>query len=160
MQAFYINGGMAIQINEPNGNTINVTTVLLGDEGWDAAVALVAASTPVLQPDPLPPALTEAERLAQARLRAPPLSKLQFCLGVVQFGLLTDADAIAAARGEWPSAMDGLLPLLTEAQKTEILIEWGAAREVERMNVNVLTLASWRQIPDETMDALFNIQVS
>ena len=87
------------------------------------------------------------------------LSKMEFCLRVSELSILSNADAVAAARGEWPSAMDALLPLLTDAQKTQILIEWGASAEVSRVNVNVLTLASWLGLTDAQMDALFNIEV-
>lgn len=98
-------------------------------------------------------------RPLQKRRDAATLSKLAFCLRVVEFSILSNADGIAASRGEWPSAMDGLLPLLTDDQQASILIEWGASAEVARMNVNVLTLAAWLGISDATLDEIFYIEV-
>lgn len=85
------------------------------------------------------------------------LSRRDFCLGLASAGILPNADAIAAARGDWPDAMASFLTYLDAAQAVDAQIEWAAAGSIERMHPFVLSLASWLSMPDADVDALFGI---
>lgn len=99
-----------------------------------------------------------AEALASARSGST-LTRRQFCLALVTHGILSNDDAVLAAKGEWPTALDSFLEYapLTEAQITEARIEWAAAGIIERMNPLVLTLGSWLGLTDAQIDAMFVI---
>jgi len=102
--------------------------------------------------------LTDAEVVQIERQRAN-LPKAEFCLGLVGLGILSTDDAVSAAKGNWPDAMSGFLEYLKPEQAADVQIEWAARVSIDRMNVFVLTLASWANIPDETVDTLFGISL-
>lgn len=85
------------------------------------------------------------------------LSRRDFCLSLATHGVLTASDAIEAARGGWPAAMDGFLAYLDETQTMDAQIEWAAAATLARTHIFVLSLASWLGMTDEEVDSLFGI---
>lgn len=83
------------------------------------------------------------------------VSRREFCLNLARFGILQPADALAAAKGEWPAVMVDFLAYLDAAQALDAQIEWAAAAEIERRNPIVLTLGSWLGLSETTENALF-----
>ena len=96
--------------------------------------------------------------LAEARERAS-IPKARFCMGLVGLGILTPADAIAASRGNWPAAMSDFLGYLTEDQSMMVQIEWASETQIWRNHVFVLSIASFKDIPPDTVDELFGVAV-
>ena len=133
----------------PPGNFIEVPDDTAVAVGADEVIG--GALVPVV-PDP-------AVALAAARAVAF-MSKMRFLNDVAARGILTDADAIGAAKGEWPSAMASFLDLLTASQKRDVQIAWSASTQVDRMDPFLLIFASWLLPAAETettMDAIFGI---
>jgi hypothetical protein len=145
---FLIPGG-AYKAKPPslsNGETAQIV-----DGAW---VVIPAPPAPEVVPEPTAAELLAAERAAKS------MSKVQFLNEVATRGILTDADAIAAAKGEWPTAMASFLDLLTAPQKRDVQIAWSASSQVDRMDTFLLTFASWLLPAAETettMDAIFGI---
>jgi len=109
-----------------------------GHGGWDEAVKAGPAEY-----IPTPPAPKDF------------VTRREFCLRLANLKVLNEDDALAAAKGEWPAALDSFLPLLDAGQALDAQIEWAAATIVERNNPLVLTLGSWLSLRDETLLAIF-----
>ncbi|MGB1389506.1 MAG: hypothetical protein ACPG61_11530 [Paracoccaceae bacterium] len=99
----------------------------------------------------------DAPALLGLKRNAASLTRRQFCLGLAQASILTAADAIAAAKGEWPTAMSAFLGFLDSNQALDAQIEWAATGSIERMHPFVLSLASWLTLTDAEVDALFGL---
>jgi hypothetical protein len=83
------------------------------------------------------------------------LSRAQFCTRAFRAGLLPKADAIAAAKGEWPPSFDAALAGLSEDIKIEAQIEWAAVNEIRRDADTLVFVQAAEQIDDAQIDALF-----
>lgn len=109
------------------------------------------AFAPPVQADP-DPADVLAARRASARLW-----RGDFCNGLADLSILTDDDAIAAARGEWPASMEYFLGYLTAAQARAARIEWASCANVERMHWLILSMISVGVVTEAQADQLFGI---
>jgi hypothetical protein len=85
------------------------------------------------------------------------LEKGEFCIGLIALGVLEADEAVLASRGDWPSSMDAFLSYLPPDEARVVQIEWATSTTIRRMNVFVLTLASWADIDDPVIDTLFGI---
>lgn len=85
------------------------------------------------------------------------LTRLDFLNKLAAEGVLTDADAIQGAKGDWPTAMATFLDYLTPAQARDAQIEWATADTIRRMHPFVLSLGSWLEMTDEQVDSLFGV---
>lgn len=83
------------------------------------------------------------------------VTKIEFINRAADAGIITNADAMIAARGEWPGAMADFLLLLNEKQKREAVVEWGQSTVVERANAFIMAMGSWLSLTEEQIDALF-----
>lgn len=83
------------------------------------------------------------------------LSRAQFCTRAFRAGLLPKADAIAAAKGEWPPSFDAALAGLPEDVKTEAQIEWAAVNEIRRDASTLAVVQAAENIDEAHIDALF-----
>jgi len=103
--------------------------------------------------------MTAQERAASelASKRKVSLTRRAFCLGLATSGILTQADAIQVAKGEWPPTVTSFLTLLTAEQAADAQIEWAATETIERLHPFVLTMGSWLSLTDTEIDALFGI---
>lgn len=99
----------------------------------------------------------EAYRAALAEARAVAIPRAAFCNAIADLGVVSDAEAIAGARGEWPASLGSFLDYLTPAQARDVQIDWAACVTVQRMHPFVLTLGSWLGLSDAELDALFGI---
>ncbi len=87
------------------------------------------------------------------------LTRQEFCLALKRAGVLTGADAIKAAKGDWPSTFDAALPMLAAAgvDPDEAQITWASANIIERNHQLVGLMASVSGLSDVQVDALFGI---
>jgi hypothetical protein len=86
------------------------------------------------------------------------IDRAAFCNGLADFGIITDAEAIAAARGEWPASFAGFLDYLDDKQRRDTQITWASCVTVQRNHEFVVSLAWWTNMTDEQVDALFGIE--
>lgn len=100
---------------------------------------------------PDPASILSATRTSSAITRA------AFCNALADHGIITDAEAISAARGDWPVSMAGFLDFLDAGQSRDVQIEWAACATVLRMHPFVLTLGSWLDLTANQLDELFGI---
>jgi hypothetical protein len=99
------------------------------------------------------------------------IDRAAFCNGLADAGVITDEEAISAARGDWPASFAGFLtatigdgagheiPMFTAAQQRAIQITWAACVTVQRNHEFVLSLAWWTSMADVQVDALFGIKI-
>lgn len=112
-------------------------------------MGLTAGSEPKVDP---------VESLAQARAVAA-APRADFCNGLADIGLLTDADAVAAAKGAWPSPMDAFLEYLDPRERRDAQIEWATRATVERMHWAVLAMTSLGIATEDQADTLCGVAV-
>jgi hypothetical protein len=126
----------------PSG-TVTVPLKPAADYEWTGSQWVYAA------PDP-------AIILADTR-DASAITRAEFCNALADHGIITDAEAISAARGDWPVSMAGFLDFLDAGQSRDVQIEWAACATVLRMHPFVLTLGSWLDLTANQLDELFGI---
>jgi hypothetical protein len=110
----------------------------------DAEIAEMAANE----------AESEANRLPEWRSKAT-LSRREFCIAAYRAGLLSEADAVLAAKGEWPASFDAALVGLPTNVVTEAKIEWASVSEIRRSAPLLATVQATAGVTDEQLDALF-----
>ena len=99
----------------------------------------------------------EARVALLAEAHAVAIPRAAFCNAIADLGVVSDAEAIAGARGEWPASLGSFLDFLTPAQARDVQIDWAACVTVQRLHPFVLTLGSWLGLTDADLDALFGI---
>ena len=87
------------------------------------------------------------------------IDRAAFCNGLADAGVITDAEAIDAARGEWPASFAGFLDYLTDKQRRDAQITWASCVTIQRNHEFVVSLAWWTAMTDEQVDALFGIKI-
>ena len=82
------------------------------------------------------------------------IPRTQFCLNCKRAGLLSGAEAISAARGEWPSTFAAaLIGLPMDADEAQII--WAALSEVHRNDPVLEEIRVFKNLTHEEVDALF-----
>jgi len=128
---------------------IDGSTVYIPDDTANATyAALVASGVDIADYEP--------PTLGQIRAYTA-IDRAAFCNGLADAGVITDAEAIAAARGEWPASFAGFLDYLNATQSRDAQITWASCVTVERMHEFVLLLAWWNDMTDAQVDTLFGI---
>ena len=105
--------------------------------------------------DPRSPADLEAE--LQARRDAARMDKADLLLALTQVGLLTSADAVAAARGEIPPSFQPVVAAWPAAEQLAARIKWAADGQISRNNPLILAVASFLEIDPLTLDTIFDV---
>jgi hypothetical protein len=95
--------------------------------------------------------------LLPAQREAAKLSRQAFCLALFRQDLLTETDAIAAAKGDWPSSLDVMLADLPPAAAAEARIVWATSTEIRRLHPLLAAIAAHMSVSDEVLDAMFGI---
>jgi len=98
----------------------------------------------------------ETEGLTSLRSSAS-VTKYQFCKALIDYDILTLDDAVAAAQGAWPQALDGFLSYLTAREAADARMEWASSVKVHRTNDLVLILGSYLGLADQQVDAMFDV---
>lgn len=83
------------------------------------------------------------------------LPKPDFVNGAADLGLVSDADAIEAARGGWPPAFDPATATLTNAQKREAKVLWAGVGDVARSAPLLAMIVAAGLATDQQLDTLF-----
>jgi hypothetical protein len=100
-------------------------------------------------PEPLPDPLIAWRQSAT-------LSRAQFCVAVKRLGLLSSAEAKAAAKGEWPQTFaDALSNLPSAIDPDEAEIVWAAVSVVDRNDPVLAAVAVDKGVSDAQLDAMF-----
>lgn len=101
-------------------------------------------------PYPVP---TAAETLAAWREQAN-LTRTAFCIACKRMGILPPAEAVAAARGDWPATFaDALTGLPVDAEEAQIV--WAAATHISRADPVLAVVAQHAGMTAEQVDAMF-----
>lgn len=108
--------------------------------------------------DPRTPADLEAE--LQAKRDAAWLTKPDFLLACMGAGILTPADAAAAAQGIVPEPFQTAVDALDPMTQDYLAVIWPSATRIERMDPFIQTIAAVRGLSDELVDQLFGIETS
>ncbi|WP_036716812.1 hypothetical protein [Paracoccus sphaerophysae] len=98
-----------------------------------------------------------AAELAAARELAS-LSKIEFVMSCMEFGLLSPPEAIAAARGEIPESFTHVVESLSPMQRDYACVYWAGARQINRADPFIAAVAAAAGISDDTLDDLFQEQ--
>lgn len=85
------------------------------------------------------------------------IDRAEFCNRLADHGVLTDAEAISAAKGNWPEAMLFFLGYLTSAEQRDAQITWASCNIVERNHWLVLAMISMSVVTEAVADAVFGI---
>lgn len=98
----------------------------------------------------------EAPTVEQIRATAA-IDRALFCNRLAEQGVLTDDEAISAAKGDWPAAMLSFLGFLTTAQQRDAQITWASCATVERNHWLVLSMISLGIVTEAVADSVFGI---
>ena len=79
------------------------------------------------------------------------------CINLMAADLLTPADALAAAKGNWPSVFAAALTGLSEDDQAAAQILWADAQTIPRMHPWILAVQASIGVTDAQADALFGI---
>jgi hypothetical protein len=71
-----------------------------------------------------------ADRPIEDRRAKAELSRAAFCMRLLALGILPAAEAVTAARGEWPGTFGAAIAGLPEAQAAAAQIEWATSETV------------------------------
>ena len=118
---------------------------------WPAVVATEVS--PFVPPD------AEAHRAAWRAGAS--LSRSQFCIALKRVRILSQAEAVEAAKGGWPASFD---PFLTDLppeagiDPEEAVILWGAVTIIERMHPLFELVRQFHGMPPHEADALFGYE--
>lgn len=85
-------------------------------------------------------------------------TRTAFCLALKRAGILSPADAITAAKGDWPDSFTAALDALPGGiDRDEAQIVWAAVSEIVRTDPVLLALQSYLSLTDEQVDGLFGL---
>ena len=82
-------------------------------------------------------------------------TRAAFCIAIARAGIVTAQDAIAAAKGDWPTAFDAALAGLPTQAQTEARITWAAVTEIDRTHPLIGVVQAFLRLTDDQTDALF-----
>lgn len=109
----------------------------------------VAASGPTAYVAP-----TEAETRERWRQSAI-LTRVEFCAALMATGILSRSEAIAAAKGDWPTSFGPMLDSMAEAEADAALILWAGIATIERVHPLLEAVRHFKGLSQEDVDALF-----
>jgi hypothetical protein len=116
-----------------------------------------AATGETIVRDATPAEAAEIEALRNAPPPVPSaISRRQLLIALAQAGLITEAEALAAARtGEVPAAIDAVFSALPKEQALAARITWATMTVVERNHPLIQAVINANLATAEQVDALF-----
>jgi hypothetical protein len=87
------------------------------------------------------------------------VGKASFCIALAEIGILTDAECVSSAKGEWPHDFTDFLEYLTPAEARNAQTLWAGSTDILRMDGTILALAWWFDISDADLDRIFMVTV-
>lgn len=148
--AHYSNAAMTridMMLDHPNQGWIAIT---ISEEDYPLVWADVIATGDVA---PYEPPSDDAAREAW-RARAT-MTRAEFCAALRAAGVLTRAEAITAAKGDWPASFEPMLEGMSEAEADTALILWAGITTVERNHPLFEQVRQFKGMTPEDADALF-----
>lgn len=97
---------------------------------------------------------TEEERRAEFRSTAV-MTRTNFCTALRSAGILNRAEAIAAAKGDWPASFEPMLEGMTEDEADAALILWAGITVIERSHPLLESVRQFKGLSQEAVDSLF-----
>ena len=85
------------------------------------------------------------------------MSRQAFCLALFRAKILSEADAIAAAQGEWPTALEALLTALPAAKAAEARIIWATSPQIHRLHPLLASISAHMGIDEAGLDQIFGL---
>lgn len=83
------------------------------------------------------------------------MPKPSFVMAAVELGFLSEADAVSAAKGDWPASFGDVLAALPAAERLGAQVQWASVAEVRRDAPLVALIGQVKGITDEQFDAMF-----
>lgn len=139
-------GWIDCELNHPIYGWIPYTAEI-DSEVFNAALKLSPA--PYAAPD-------EISQLTDRRASTS-LTRAEFCNVLKTAGVLSFEDALAAAKGDWPSQFASALSALPPELHEQIQITWAAVQTIDRLNPMILAVQAALGWSDAQADALFGI---
>lgn len=120
--------------------------------GADGATEVIDLPEPTAEEQ----AAAAAAELADWRVSAF-VSRQEFCIALKRAGVLPGAEAVSAAKGDWPATFNAVLPTLAGAgiDADEAQITWASATVIHRNHPMIAALAAAAGLTDAQVDALF-----
>lgn len=146
---FNANGGINCEIEHPVYGWIPFTASPDDPEahGREIFAALQDSAAPYVPPSP-------DEIKAQWRAAAR-MYRREFVQACLDADILTPADAVEAAKGNWPASFDPALEGLSKKEAAKAQVDWAAASVIERAHPMFARLVDADLATDEQLDALF-----
>jgi len=116
-----------------------------------------AATGEIIVRDATPAEAAEIEALCNPPPPVPDvISRRQLLIALAAAGLITEAEALAAAKtGEVPAAIDAVFAQLPSEQALAARITWATMTQVERMHPLVQAIINANIVTAEQVDTLF-----
>ncbi|MDO6589456.1 hypothetical protein DS901_06685 [Loktanella sp. D2R18] len=152
--AYNAHGGIDCEVNHPSLGWVPFTASLSDTNAHGKALFtdLSVLATPYIGPVPDGP-----DAMLAALRDATTITRRALCIACRDAGLLTNTEAIAAARGDWPALVMTALDGLTDDQKADAQMEWSDVTTVRRTAPLILLLQDHLNYTDAQVDALFGI---
>lgn len=103
---------------------------------------------------PYVPPTEEDHRLAWRQTAS--LTRAEFCTKLRALNILPRAEAIAAARGDWPASFEPMLEGMSEAEQDAAMILWAAIQTVERTHPLFEKVRQFFGMTPEQADDMFD----
>ena len=145
--AGYINGNdrivPVVEVTEDNSTTARTTR----------------ATVETVEADRVLRTVTISDRSIEDIREVSSITRRSFCLALAHADILPSAEAIEAAKGNWPATFDAALAGLSDAEKFAAQIEWATAQNVQRTHPLIAMLAGpdAANLTDAQVDTLFGI---
>ena len=109
-------------------------------------------------------AVPDPAKVLQGKRSSAAINRVDFLLGLVSLGVITEATAEEASDGTWPSAFDPFLTSLPLAERMEVKSKWRAAERVRMDSPVLATVAAYTQteespvtVTQSQLDTLFGV---
>jgi hypothetical protein len=114
----------------------------------EAILNLIQGNFTAYMPEPVQDPLTTWRNNAY-------LSRLDFCMALVKFNIITKDQALATIDGLWPAPMLNFLDYLDADQAFGVQMEWKGVVTVNRNHTFILSLGSWLGLTATQLDEMF-----
>jgi len=118
----------------------------------------------VADPPPPPEPEPEPEPTLEEKRESASIDRVDFLLGLVDLGVITEATADEASDGTWPSTFDPFLASLPLKDRMEVKSKWRTADRVQYNSPVLATVAAYTQteealqtVTEAQLDTLFGV---
>ena len=83
------------------------------------------------------------------------LSVSEFCKVLAKNSILSQTEALDAAKGNWPQTFADAISVLSEDEQFDAQVRWAAADTIDRSEPLLTTLAQHAGVSEEQLDEMF-----